>query len=187
MTSCGLPMVRPVRREPCARARTRDAQQRARHRRQRVDRRAAVALDQVERPARLEAALQHQRGAVRQGGRQRVDARRRTRTAAAPTSTRSPAYEPLPLADVEPVLDHARNARAARPSAGCSSRRCRGSARGSAALAPSPGASACQRLAVDEAGIGQLARPPAGCRPARRTRAGRAGVRAQGGNVSEKS
>ena len=79
-------------------------QQCVRHRRQRVDRGARVPLDQVERFARLEAPLQHQRGAVRHGGRQGIDG------AVGPEQRDGhqhaiAGHEPLPLADVEAVLD----------------------------------------------------------------------------------
>ncbi len=49
------------------------AQRRAGHAGQRVDRGAALALDQIEPATRLEARLQHQRRAVAESRRQRVD------------------------------------------------------------------------------------------------------------------
>ncbi len=74
------------------------------HRRQRVDGRASVSFDEVERLARLEAALQHESCTVSECRRQCVDAavrpeqRRRNQHAVARTQT-------LTLADVEAVLD----------------------------------------------------------------------------------
>ena len=79
--------------------------ERIRHRRQRVDRRAFLALDQIERPARLEMPLHHQCCTVRESGRHRVDRAigPEQRNGDEHAVTR---HQPLALADVEPVLDH---------------------------------------------------------------------------------
>src|SRR5262245_9685148 len=76
------------------------------HCRQGVDRGAPVPLDQLERSPRFEVALQHQRGAVADRGRQRIDG------AIGPKQWNGEqdavtGHQSLPLPDVEGILDGA--------------------------------------------------------------------------------